>query len=67
MVPQFRYQLLKAIDETPRDLKEYKGYQIDDSLLRQMQIMFANLELSERQAFYPLGFCFAFIERPYST
>jgi hypothetical protein len=26
MVPQFRYQLLKAIDETPRDLKEYKGY-----------------------------------------
>jgi ubiquitin C-terminal hydrolase len=22
--------------------------------------MFANLELSERQAFYPLGFCFAY-------
>jgi hypothetical protein len=48
MVPQFRYQLLKAIDDSALDLKEYKGYIIDDSLLRQLQIMFANLELSER-------------------
>jgi len=39
---------LKAVDESPRDLKEYKGYYIDDNLLRQLQIMFANLELSER-------------------
>ena len=60
MVPQFRYQLLKALDESPTDLKEYKGYFIDDNLLRQLQIMFANLELSERQAFFGLGFCFAF-------
>jgi hypothetical protein len=36
MVPQFRYQLLKAIDEKPRDFKEYKGYVIDDNLLRQL-------------------------------
>jgi hypothetical protein len=60
MVPQFRYQLLRAIDESPNDFKEYKGFVINDNLLKQLQIMFANLELSERQAFYPLGFCFAF-------
>ena len=60
MVPQFRYQLLKAVDESPNDFKEYKGYVVNDNLLKQLQIMFANLELSERQAFYPLGFCFAF-------
>lgn len=51
---------MKALDETPRDFKEYKGYIIDDNLLRQLQIMYANLELTERQAFNPLGFCFAF-------
>ena len=60
MVPQFRYQLLSAVCEAPADLKEYKGYFIDDNLLRQLQIMYANLELSEKQAFYPLGFTFAF-------
>lgn len=60
MVPQFRYQLLRAVDESAPNLKEYKGYYIEDNLLRQLQIMFGNLELSERQAFYPLGFCFAF-------
>lgn len=36
MVPQFRYQLLKAIDDSAPDLKEYKGYFIDDNLLRQL-------------------------------
>jgi hypothetical protein len=35
MVPQFRYQLLQAIDGSAPDLKEYKGYVIDDNLLRQ--------------------------------
>jgi len=33
MVPQFRYQLLRAIDNSPTDLKEYKGFMINDNLL----------------------------------
>ena len=36
MVPQFRYQLFKAIDKTPEDIKEYKERQIDDNMLRQI-------------------------------
>ncbi len=48
MVPQFRYQLLRAVDNSPLNLKEYKGYLINDNLLLQLQLMFANLELSER-------------------
>ena len=34
MVPQFRYQLLKAIDVSPVDMHDYKSLKIDDSLLR---------------------------------
>lgn len=36
MVPQFRYQLLKAVDESPENPVEHKGEVIDDSLLRQL-------------------------------
>ena len=36
MVPQFRWQLLKAVDDSPEDLVEYKGDMIDDNLLRQL-------------------------------
>ena len=36
MVPQFRYQLLRAIDNSPIDLKEYKGFMINDNLLLQL-------------------------------
>ena len=35
MVPQFRYSLLKAVDNTPPDMQEYKGRTIDDNMLRQ--------------------------------
>lgn len=48
MVPQFRYQLLKAEDSSAPDIKEYKGRKVDDNLLKQLQIMYANLELSEK-------------------
>ena len=42
MVPQFRYRLLKAIDESPPDMKEYKDRQIDDNVLRQFQRLFGH-------------------------
>ena len=35
MVPTFRYQLLRAVDESPEDIKTYKERKVDDSLLRQ--------------------------------
>ena len=63
MVPQFRYQLLKAVDTTPEKMVEYKDDMIDDNMLRQLQIMFGYLELSERHAYDPKPFCFAFKER----
>lgn len=34
MVPQFRYSLMKAEDDSPEDIKEYKGLKLDDNLLR---------------------------------
>jgi ubiquitin carboxyl-terminal hydrolase 34 len=60
MVPAFRYQLLRAIDVSPEDIAEYKGNKIDDSMLRQLQKLFGFLELSERQAYDPVEFCFSF-------
>ncbi len=36
MVPAFRYQLLRAVDNSAVDIVEHKGMQIDDSLLRQL-------------------------------
>lgn len=33
---------------------------IEDNLLRQMQKMYGFLELSEKQAYDPFEFCFAF-------
>ena len=51
---------MKAEDTSAEDLKEYKGLKIDDNLLRQLQKMFGFLELSEKQAYDPLEFCFAF-------
>lgn len=60
MVPAFRYQLMKAIDNSPPDIVEYKGFKVDDNLLRQLQKMYGYLELSERQAYDPTEFCFTF-------
>ena len=60
MVPQFRYQLLKAVDPSAEAWVEYKGEQVDDSLLRQLQRLFGFLQLSERHAFDPRDLCFAF-------
>jgi ubiquitin carboxyl-terminal hydrolase 34 len=45
MVPQFRYQLLRANDRKPQNLEEvtYRGskYRLDDNLLHQLQKLFA--------------------------
>ena len=60
MVPQFRYQLLKAIDKNPESLVSYKDDMIDDNLLKQLQKIFGFLELSDRHAFDPKDFCFTF-------
>jgi len=60
MIPAFRYNLLCVDDKKPEDLQEYKGFKIDDNVLHQLQKMMANLELSERQEFNPMEFCFAF-------
>ena len=60
MVPTFRYQLLRAVDASPEDIKTYKERQVDDSLLRQFQRLFGYLELSERAAADPFDFCFAY-------
>jgi len=62
MIPAFRYNLLCVDDNIPEDIKEYRGEQIDDSMLHQMQRLFAHLELSERSDYNPLGFTFAFKE-----
>jgi len=48
MIPQFRYLLLQAEDNKPVELKEYKGRQVDDNLLHQLQKMFGFLEKTER-------------------
>jgi len=48
------------VDNTPPDIKEYKGLKIDDNLLRQLQKMFGFLEMTDRQAYDPLEFCFSY-------
>jgi ubiquitin carboxyl-terminal hydrolase 34 len=48
MIPAFRYNLLCVEDNMTLDLQEYKGQQIDDNVLHQLQKLMAHLELSER-------------------
>ena len=43
-------------------MQEYKDEMHDDNMLHQMQKLIAHLELSERSAYNPAGFCFAFKE-----
>lgn len=61
-MPQFRYQLLKAEDDQPEKLEEWRDEVIDDNLLKQLRRLFGYLELSARQAYNPKPFCFAFKE-----
>lgn len=36
MVPQFRYQVMKAEDKTPENIGEFKDEKFDDNLLKQL-------------------------------
>ena len=62
MVPALRYNLLCVDDGKPEQLAEYKGESIDDNMMHQLQKLIAHLELSERNDFNPMQFCFAFKE-----
>jgi len=62
MTAAFRYNLLCVDDGQPTNIVDYKGDKIDDNMMHQLQKLTAGLELSERQAFNPKDFCFAFKE-----
>ena len=62
MIPAFRYNLMCVDDEKSEEIVEYKGEKIDDNMLHQMQRLIAHLELSTRNEYNPLSFCFAFKE-----
>ena len=64
MIPAFRYNLL-ALDTSEKDQNYTRlktGEVISDNLLIQMQTLFANLEISERNEYEPTGFCYSFKE-----
>lgn len=60
MTKTFRYGLMAAEDNVPCEMKEYRGIEIDDNVVHQLQKMFAYLDLSDRQDYNPTGFCFSF-------
>ncbi|KAL4448730.1 hypothetical protein ABPG74_012819 [Tetrahymena malaccensis] len=60
MTKTFRYAILATDDEKEADVVEYRGMYIDDNILHQIQKMFAFLDLSDRQDYNPVGFCFSF-------
>jgi len=60
MVPQFRYNVLKAKNTEEEKIVEYKERMVNDNLLFQFQKMFGFMELTERQAYDPFEFCFAY-------
>jgi ubiquitin C-terminal hydrolase len=58
MVPSFRSYVLQIDDGLDPEFNEKE--KIDDNILHQLQRMFTFLELSEREDYSPLGFCFSF-------
>ena len=62
MIPAFRYNLMCVDDGKEEELADYKQEKIDDNMLHQMQKLIAHLELSERNEYNPMQFCFAFKE-----
>jgi ubiquitin carboxyl-terminal hydrolase 34 len=62
MIPAFRYNLLCVDDQLPEDIQQYKGENVDDNMLHQLQKLMANLELSALNYYIPWEFCFAFKE-----
>jgi ubiquitin carboxyl-terminal hydrolase 34 len=62
MIPNLRYNLLCVDDGKEDEVVEHKGYKIDDNMFHQLQKLFSHLELSNRNAYNPFEFCFAFKE-----
>jgi len=60
MVPQFRYNILKAMNHDPENMQEYKERMVNDNMLYQFQKMFGFLELSDRGSYDPKDFAFSF-------
>ena len=58
MVPSFRYNLLQVLDNIAPNTNNQSN--VDDNFLHQCQRMFSFLELSQRQDYNPLGFCYSF-------
>lgn len=58
MTPSFRYNLLTIDDEKP--INKSNKFLVDDNSLHQIQKMFTFLELSDRDAYNPLGFCYSY-------
>ena len=56
-IPQFRYSLLDVDDQQPPNLGPNE---IDDNVIHQLQRMYGFLELTERQAYNPIAFCYSF-------
>jgi len=59
MTQSFRSLILMADDGQPECLAKKGAKEVDDNIFRQLQNMFANLELTERQDYNPDEFCFA--------
>ena len=51
---------MKVIDETPEKMVEHRDQKFDDNMFRQLQLLFGFLELSERNAYDPTAFVYAF-------
>ena len=69
MIPQFRYSILAAEDNLEPELAEVPEWfqkktscasLLDNNLLHQLQHMYGFLELTDKQAYKPAGFCFAY-------
>ena len=62
-VPAFRYSLLAADDRQESDMQvDQRGEQVDNNSLHQWLKMFSFLQLTDRQEYNPVEFCFAFKE-----
>jgi ubiquitin C-terminal hydrolase len=69
MIPQFRYSILSADDGEEADVSEVPEWFLkktssekclDNNLLHQLQHLYGFLELTDKQAYRPAGFCFAY-------
>jgi len=59
-VPAFRYALLAADDRKDPNIVQVNGQDVDDNQLHQWMRMFGALELTERESYNPVDFCYSF-------